>query len=285
MSKDFVTLQNDLLSVAISLKGAELTSIKKDGKERLWQGNPDLWSAQAPVLFPFCGCLKEGCYQFEGKGYEMPKHGFARLSHFIIEKQTESEVILRLDANEETKKLYPFDFSFRVKYALEENSLIVSYAAKNTGSKTLYFSLGGHEGHACPGGISGCALVFDRPETLDSALLSGPFLTRQTKNLGKNTTELILNDELFTLNTLIFQGLSSETVTLKNPSGKTLVKLNFKEAETLAVWTIPGAEFLCLEPWNGLPDFVDSTGELTEKTGIMKLLPHETCEKTHILSY
>ena len=52
-----IELKNDKISAALKTMGAELTSLKDtEGTEYLWQGNPDYWSGQAPVLFPIIGC-------------------------------------------------------------------------------------------------------------------------------------------------------------------------------------------------------------------------------------
>ena len=49
------TLSNSILTVQIAEHGAELQSIKKDGKEYLWQGNAKFWGRRSPVLFPIVG--------------------------------------------------------------------------------------------------------------------------------------------------------------------------------------------------------------------------------------
>ena len=47
-----IELKNEQLTVQFSEFGGALSSIKdKDGVEYLWQGNPEYWSGQAPVLF------------------------------------------------------------------------------------------------------------------------------------------------------------------------------------------------------------------------------------------
>ena len=49
------TLSNTVLTVQIAVHGAELQSIKKDGKEYLWQGDAKFWGRRSPVLFPIVG--------------------------------------------------------------------------------------------------------------------------------------------------------------------------------------------------------------------------------------
>ena len=48
-----------MLEIKTSTLGAELKSIKLDGKEKLHQGESH-WKRQAPILFPIVGQLKDG---------------------------------------------------------------------------------------------------------------------------------------------------------------------------------------------------------------------------------
>ena len=46
-------IKNDSLSLSISEHGAELQSIKDiNGKEYLWDGDPEYWPRHSPILFP-----------------------------------------------------------------------------------------------------------------------------------------------------------------------------------------------------------------------------------------
>ena len=72
------TISNKYLTVTINSLGAEVESIKKEGREILWEGNPDIWAEHSPILFPICGGLKNNKFIFGGKEYNMPKHGYAK---------------------------------------------------------------------------------------------------------------------------------------------------------------------------------------------------------------
>ncbi|MBP3534955.1 MAG: hypothetical protein J6J53_02960, partial [Muribaculaceae bacterium] len=52
-------LTNGAMSASVSTLGAELVSLKRDGKEYLWQGDPAYWHGQSPLLFPNCGSFYE----------------------------------------------------------------------------------------------------------------------------------------------------------------------------------------------------------------------------------
>ena len=72
------TLSNSILTVQIAEHGAELQSIKKDGKEYLWQGDAKFWGRRSPVLFPIVGRVWNNKYRHAGNTYEIGQHGFAR---------------------------------------------------------------------------------------------------------------------------------------------------------------------------------------------------------------
>ena len=44
---------NRRLSVTVNSLGAELNSVKKDGKEMLWQNYDGSWAGHSPIMFPF----------------------------------------------------------------------------------------------------------------------------------------------------------------------------------------------------------------------------------------
>lgn len=87
----------------------------------------------------------------------------------------------------------------------------------------------------------------------------------------KETNRLSLANGLFDNDALIFTELNSSEVSIKAKGSKGKISVNFDDFPFLAIWSKPNADFLCIEPWDGLPDFVDSDQELTKKPGIIKL--------------
>ena len=166
-------------------------------------------------------------------------------------------MVFCLTENEETLAVYPFAFAFRVIYTLEGESLRVTYQVTNTGKDDLYFSVGGHEGYACPGSIENYSLLFEQEESPKTVLLDGPLLTYESKLLGSNTKELPLSRDLFALDSYIFTDLKSRAVTLKNNQTEETVTLSFDGADTLLIWGKPDGGFICLEPWCGIPDGIN----------------------------
>ena len=73
-----VSLRHGRLSAAIDPMGAQLLSLKLDGHEYLWQGDPRFWARRAPVLFPIVGSLRDGRAESAQGPCVMGRHGIAR---------------------------------------------------------------------------------------------------------------------------------------------------------------------------------------------------------------
>ena len=91
-------LENGILKVEVSSKGAELQSLVHTGSgmEYLWNGDPAFWAKRSPVLFPIIGSLKNNTYIYQGKSYQLSRHGFARDREFEIEKQSPKAITFLL---------------------------------------------------------------------------------------------------------------------------------------------------------------------------------------------
>lgn len=145
------TIQNEFLTVRVEDLGAQLASIQApDGTEYLWQGDPDIWARQAPILFPFIARLRENTYYLDGQPYAISTHGFARDMVFSLADQGEDHISLQLTDTPETRKVYPFSFSLTVTYTLEGNRLKKSHRVENRSDKDMYYELGVHDGFRAP---------------------------------------------------------------------------------------------------------------------------------------
>ena len=55
-----IEIKSDKLAVGINTYGSEIMYINGvNGTEFLWNGDKNVWSYRAPVLFPICGGLKD----------------------------------------------------------------------------------------------------------------------------------------------------------------------------------------------------------------------------------
>lgn len=272
-------LENAHLKIAVKSAGAELSSLfhKKSKTEYLWQGDPKFWNRQAPVLFPFVGKLKNDTYLYQGKQYHLPQHGFARNQEFELEHSDENKIILRLNDSAETRKVYPFAFQLEISYELRENALITTYYVENKDSKKLYFSIGGHPAFRVPWSktesFEDYELLFDKPENAPRYLIKHGLLSGKEEQVFSQGSLLPLTEALFTNDALVFKGLNSEKITLRTPLSKHSLSFIFPDFPYFGIWKNPGAAYVCLEPWCGIADSVDSGQRLEEKEGIISLEP------------
>lgn len=88
-------LSNDSISIKVSTAGGSFTSIEAGGREYLWQGDPAVWSGQAPICFPICGGLRDGsAMTFAGHHVKLARHGFARKQEWKLQSQGENELAM-----------------------------------------------------------------------------------------------------------------------------------------------------------------------------------------------
>jgi len=283
-------IENEYLEVGIDPKGAELVSLyhKDHDLEYMWGANPLFWGKSSPVLFPIVGGLKDNKYVFEGKTYNLPRHGFARDMVFEIEDHWDDGISFLLRSNEDTLKVYPFAFEFRLVYELYANLLSVTYHVTNLGENDMYFSVGGHPAFVVPmeegliyqdyylefeeeenlkrWPVNLQGLIEEEPKAIfDKTLIDDELVEIETKFLP-------LTKELFHKDALVFKQLNSSIVTLKSEKSEHSLRFDFAGFPFLGIWAAKDANFVCIEPWCGIADSVRHSQELTEKEGI-NILP------------
>lgn len=271
--------ENEHLKIQVKEEGAELCSLisKKTGIEHTWQADPDIWGSHAPNLFPVIGVLKEGSFMFEGKEYSMPKHGFIRHNNnLILKERADHRLVFELIYSEDSLKIYPFKFDFKIEFELKENKLIVSHYVANLDSKTMYFSLGGHPAfNIClfeTESIEDYSIEFDHPLSLDRILLNDDgLISRQTEPVLQNERKIKLNQQIFDRDALIFENIGSKIATLKSRDHGTILSMEYPDFNDLGIWAKPGAKYVCIEPWLGMADVEGTSGELKDKKGIIAL--------------
>ena len=271
------SLENDNLSIQVDEQGAELTSIfhRRNQTEYLWNGNPNYWKRQAPILFPIVGSLKNKCYTYQGKTYSLPQHGFARDRKHSFVRKTDNELWFSLQADEETKKVYPFDFNLELGYRLEDTTVTVLWKVTNTGDTPLYFSIGGHPAFLCPldptRQQSEYYLGFDQKEPLHYLLVNEEGLEVKQSSAEQSilvTTQgcVPINEHMFDNDALIVEEDQCHKVSLLHPDRTPYLTVTF-DAPLFGLWSPAkkNAPFVCIEPWYGRCDASDFTGELEDR--------------------
>ncbi|MGZ8559166.1 MAG: aldose 1-epimerase family protein [Chitinophagaceae bacterium] len=273
-------IENEYLKIEIHPKGAELQSIynKKNLLEYMWGADPVFWGKKSPVLFPVVGSLKNDTYYFENKAYQLSRHGFAREMDFTVTDQTASSITLTLTRSDATFEKYPFQFRLDIVYSIKENQLQVMYRVINKGdtNQKLYFSVGGHPAFKLPllpGTVyTDYYLEFNKVENAGRWIISKEGLIETSSlPLLNDTHKLPLTKELFYTDAIVFKQLRSEKVKLVNNSSGQIFEFDFTGFPYLGIWAAKDADFVCIEPWCGIADSVNTNQQLTEKEGINML--------------
>lgn len=266
----------------IRRKGAQMVSFKgSDGREIMWQADPAIWGNHAPVLFPVCGMPKDEQVIIDGVTYPMAKHGFTRNPEFEVVKVGDDFVELVLTPNEESRPQYPFDFAFHVIYTLRENGFRTDFVVENKSDHVMPFCVGGHPGFIVPmeegAAYTDYQLVFPCKEEGRNLLVPGGRLVDGEEIIPFiDGTILPLSHDLFDeRDALVFPELNSRSVDLVHKvSGKGL-RFRYPKMEVLAVWSMPkkNGDYVCLEPWHGMPGQVTESGKFEDKPFVTLLQP------------
>lgn len=279
MAPDLLPLRSEHLAADIAVAGAELRNLRDgEGRSLQWDGDPAIWSGHAPILFPIVGALAGGRYRLDGRTYELPRHGFARRSTFDVVSHDGDRAVLRLDADDATRAVWPFEFRLELAYALVDAEVRVVATVANRGDRPMPASLGFHPAFRWPLPYGrpreDHAIRFDHPEPAPVRRLDADGLLRPdalpTPVVGDT---LALRDDLFDDDALILDRLDSRRVTYGATTGPRIA-VRFDGMPTLGIWSKPGgAGFVCIEPWQGTADPAGSDGDLHDKPGMVVIAP------------
>ena len=275
-----LTIENNFIAASINTTGAELTYLRSKQDKVLYlcpEANKD-WEGIAPVLFPNTGAVKDGG-NIDGKKYPFRKHGFAKNSEFEIVIASKSCLSLRLNANENTKKLFPFEFEITVTFSLNERTLHVSAATVNNGMKPMYYSIGFHPGFSCPFIPGECAedysLIFHSKATADRMILLDGLISEIKQRFLDGIYELPIHEGMFNQGSFSLTNLNFHSIRLESRVSHRYVQIDFDEYPNLVLWAPRNKSIstVCIEPWYGRPDRFKGELQLAEKPDTIILEP------------
>ena len=266
------TIKNTNLSATFTDLGGELISLKKGDVEYIWYGDKQYWGGQSPLLFPYCCRLFGGHYTYHGQNYEGANHGFIRRSLLAADVHGDS-ITFSLRANEETRKLYPFDFEYAIKYTLEGDSLICETTVKNLGDETLHYCNGMHPGFNVPLGtgtkFEDWYMEFGGVAQPKQILFSeGQFCVGE-KDFSDQLvggTKLPLRHSLFDDDAIFLTG-AADSVTLRCDASERSVTVSYPNTPVIGFWHMPFTDspYVCIEPLCGLPSFEGKVDDIETK--------------------
>jgi galactose mutarotase-like enzyme len=192
-----------------------------------------------PILFPICGNLPGNVYAYEDQTFQLKQHGFARDLPWAVVGQTPTSLDIALESGPQTLALYPFEFGFKITYALEGDSLMVRSHITNRSTQTMPFSLGFHPYFAVK---DKSKLTFDLP-----ASQAFNHLTQQRQPY---TGQVDLNQPELDMALFPVTGQTAAMRGDRLAPGVCSIELTYdKIFTTLVVWAVEGKPYVCLEPW------------------------------------
>ena len=272
------------MTAIVKADGAELCSLRNTaGQELLWQALP-AWPRHAPVLFPIVGRLTDDRLRHRERDYRMTQHGFARDHRFAWAETTGASCRLVLEDDEATRAIYPFAFRFAVEYVAAGDTVSVIFTVTNTGDEVLPASMGAHPAFNWPlsQGIAKEKhyLQFDAEEPGPIRGVQGGLLLDKTRPTPIHGRMLPLREDLFAADAIILDPVASRSVRFTAPGGPS-IEVGWNGFPELGVWSRPGVDLLCIEPWYGMASPVGFDGEFLDKPGIFRLAPGESRAAVH----
>lgn len=149
----FLLLKNEDKTIELEVApahGGMITQIWLNGKELLHLDRGTLETAPMaaggmPILFPFSSKTKNDTYVLDGKTYHMPMHGLVKNDVFVVDTVEGDRAVLWVENSPSWKvQYYPFDFRLEVEYQLQGNCLNVTFRITNKSERDMSHYLGWH---------------------------------------------------------------------------------------------------------------------------------------------
>ncbi|EMR0736506.1 MULTISPECIES: aldose epimerase [Citrobacter] len=270
-------LENNRFLVVVNAAGGELSSLrdKSTGREWLWQRQPGVWNNSATQLFPVVGALIHEGLRVDNRHLPLPAHGFLRHQTFTCLEQGVNHLLLEACSTSKTLGVWPWCWRIQLRLMLHEFGVSVTQRVFNDDRQPFLYSIGWHPGFALPvSSQTGWQVKFGE------LAVRGPFPTRNrtlvTEDLTRTTQSFALTEAAFREGAIYFGDCQQQQIRVCSPDGTIVMTLETAEYDWLALWGVPGADLLCIEPLAGTTDAPDFDGTVEKKRGIRLLAPNQS---------
>ncbi|UOY91136.1 aldose 1-epimerase family protein [Ectobacillus sp. JY-23] len=287
-------IENNWLKVTIAELGAEMRNVlhKKNGLSYMWTGDSTYWGRVSPVLFPIVGRLKDNQYQLDGQTYELPQHGFLRDVVFQVAEQKDDSISFVCESAGRFAAVYPYEFKVTIQYILQEASLQIRWEVENQNEEKMYFSIGGHPAFRIPLLENEQAGDYTLQMTASAGKQVHQYELKDALIAGKCTVKsleaITIAPSLFAGDALVYDNINTVTMTNASHHG---VKVTLSGFPFVGIWSKYNesdgtmAPFVCIEPWYGIADTYETSGNMKEKLGVNVLEAGETFQSEYIIAF
>lgn len=256
-------------------RGGIITSFGVNGSEVLYLNKETFYDISKnirggnPILFPLCGQLPDCKYTLNDKEYIMKNHGIARTASWkVVSKNNDENASIKLSfkSNKETLKSYPFEFELQFEYVLKGNKLTINQQYINNSNRIMPMSAGFHP-YFYVKDKKGVRFNIDTDEYFNN-------LDLETKQCSEDS--ICLND-LKEFNLICYNRKDNMSFYLKDLNRKIIFDYS-NEFRYIVIWSTPGNDFVCVEPWTS------KVGVLQSKEGLLEINPRDKLELSYSIT-
>jgi len=253
MPIDEVPLEQDGVCARVApARGALVTAVTVAGRELLFMDRGTLEDPARsvrggiPLLFPFAGRLAGD--RLVHAGTIMKQHGFARNKAWQVVGRGRSQLRLVLEDDAETRAVYPHAFRVEHTVTLLPRGLELALAIHNRGPAPMPVAPGWHPYFPCPSA--------DKPRVRPLSVAA-------------------IDPARFTPDAEFDFGVTAPADGRADfdVPGLGHLSLSFaREMRFLQCWGLPGRDFICLEPFLGPNDAINTSARLDVPAGASRRL-------------
>ena len=228
-------------AVILPEKGATVIQFVSNGVDVFYKDIENLESPERPrcgipFLFPVFGRTPEDSI------YPMEIHGFGHTSVWNVISEAEDTLKLQLTSNDETKKVYPFEFRVELIFSIADGRLTIQQTYENIDNKVMPYAFGFHPYFAV------------NPTTAEVKVNAGLEMDMQTgqpKPFDNRMVKLVFPEGAPESGAFFVQAKGEAVIY----DGKKEICMEFDDSfNRLVLWAVAGKEFLCVEPINSSPN-------------------------------
>jgi len=241
---DIITLSASTTRVSVvPARGGIVSSVEVAGRELLYMDEATLADPSKnvrggiPILFPFAGRLVDD--KFLAADTIIKQHGFGRNRAWEVVDQGADRLGLRLVSDAETRAQFPFEFVANVEVEAVTDGAHIALEVINTGTLPLPLAPGWHPYFACPTATK--AQVTSNVAGLTSGVLD---------DVSEHDFGIVA---------------AHDGVTHIEPLAITLSAT--PALRHLQVWSLPGRNFVCVEPFCGPANTINTPGRALVQPG------------------
>ena len=206
-----------------------------------------------PILFPICGDLPNDTFNYQGKSHTLVQHGFGRRLPWRVEATSTNNcasITISLESNQETLKVYPFDFIVSYTYELRGNSVKIWQTYTNKSQTEMPFSAGFHPYFE----------VGDKQQ-LDVSIPGTEYTEKATQAVVPFSGTFDYQQEEIDV---AFTSITANQASFCDRTNNAKITIKYSDLfSTLVFWTVKDKNFICLEPWSAPRNALNTGKQIT----------------------